>query len=296
MLPIQLKLDPGESSAETDYVATGYARNVQEQTLSIKTPEVERKQIGTDQPVSRITQDFTRETITQEQTTFGAWYDPLAQSFLVDTDGKSDGVFITGGDLYFKTKDNTIPVTVQIRTMRDGSPTTTVVPFGQVNIEPSDVLTSDDGSVATNFKFNSPVYLQSGYEYSLVLIAPTEKYLTFITRMGEEDLLLKAVYNRQPYLGSLFKSQNQSTWTPSQLEDLKFKLNVSKFVTNTPSSVIFYNSELPLGRIRKNNPVTAYSKRQRVSIVDTTTTFVAGNEIRQGAKAVRLYQLVDHLV
>ena len=282
------KLDPGESSAETDYVATGYAKNVQEQTLSIKTPEVERRQIGTDQPISRITQDFTRETITQEQTTFGGWYDPLAQSFLVDTDGKSDGVFITGGDLFFKTKDNTIPVTVQIRTMRDGTPTTTVVPFGQVNIEPSDIKTSDDGSVATNFKFNSPVYLQSGYEYSLVLIAPTEKYLTFITRMGEEDLLLKAVYNRQPYLGSLFKSQNQSTWTPSQLEDLKFKLNKAKFVTNTPSSVIFYNSELPLGRIRKNNPVTAYSKRQRVSIADTTTTFVAGNEIRQGANSGKI--------
>ena len=282
------RLDPGESSAETDYVATGYARNVQEQTLSIKTPEVERRQIGTDQPISRVTQEFTRETITENQTTFGGWYDPLAQSFLVDTDNKSDGVFITGGDLFFKTKDNTIPVTVQIRTMRDGTPTTTVVPFGQVNIEPSDVLTSDDGSVATNFKFNSPVYLQAGYEYALVLIAPTEKYLTFITRMGEEDLLLKAVYNRQPYLGSLFKSQNQSTWTPSQLEDLKFTLNKAKFVTNTPSSVIFYNSELPLGRIRKNNPVTAYSKRQRVSIADTTTTFVAGNEIRQGANSGKI--------
>ena len=282
------RLDPGESSAETDYIATGYARNVQEQTLSIRTPQIERRQIGTDQPISRVTQELTRETITENQTNFGGWYDPLAQSFLVDTDNKSDGVFITGGDLYFKTKDNTIPVTVQIRTMRDGTPTTTVVPFGQVNIEPSDVLTSDDGSVATNFKFNSPVYLQAGYEYALVLIAPTEKYNTFITRMGEEDLLLKAVYNRQPYLGSLFKSQNQSTWTPSQLEDLKFTLNKAKFVTNTPSSVIFYNSELPLGRIRKNNPVTAYSKRQRVSIADTTTTFVAGNEIRQGANSGKI--------
>ena len=80
----------------------------------------------------------------------------LAQSFLVDTDKKSDGVFITGGDLFFKTKDNTVPVTVQIRTMRDGTPTTTVVPFGQVNIEPSDVNLSDDGSSPTNFKFDTP--------------------------------------------------------------------------------------------------------------------------------------------
>ena len=158
----------------------------------------------------------------------------------------ADGIFVTGGDLFFKTKDDTVPVTVQIRTMRDGSPTTTIVPFGQMNIDPSDVKLSEDGSVATNFKFPTPVYLQSGYEYALTLVAPTEKYFAFITRMGEEDLLLKSVYNRQPYLGSLFKSQNQSTWTPSQLEDLKFKLNKAKFVTNTPSSVILYNKELPL--------------------------------------------------
>ena len=282
-------LDPGESSAETEYQATGYAANVQEQTLSIKTAEVERRQIGQDQPATRVTQDFRTETVERTEETFGPWYDPLAQSFLVDTDKKSDGVFITGGDLFFKTKDNTVPVTVQIRTMRDGTPTTTVVPFGQVNIEPSDVNLSDDGSSATNFKFDTPVYLQSGYEYALVLIAPTEKYNTFITRMGEEDLALKAIYNKQPYLGSLFKSQNQSTWTPSQLEDLKFTLNKAKFVTNTPTSVTFFNTELPVGQIRKNNPVTIYSKRVSAGIGTTTTVFEAGNEIRQPGNNARVF-------
>ena len=275
-------LDPGESSAEATYTASGYTQSVEEQVLSIKTPQVERKQIGTDQPVTRITQDITTRETTGTETNVGGWYDPLAQSFLVESQD-ADGVFVTGGDLFFKTKDTKVPVTVQIRTMRDGSPTTTIVPFGQMNIDPSDVLTSDDGSVATNFKFPTPVYLQSGYEYALTLVAPTEKYLAFITRMGEEDLLLKSIYNRQPYLGSLFKSQNQTTWTPSQLEDLKFKLNKAKFVTNKASAVSFFNTELPLTRIRKNNPITAYSKRQFISIASTTTTFESGNEIIQGA-------------
>ena len=72
--------------------------------------------------------------------------------------------------------------------------------------------------------------------------------------MGEEDLILQSVSNRQPYLGSLFKSQNNRTWTPSQYEDLKFKLNKAQFVTNTPSSVLLYNSELQLQKIRKENP------------------------------------------
>jgi hypothetical protein len=288
-------LDPGESSAETEYQATGYAQSVEEQVLSIRTPQVERRLIGTES-VSRVEQNVQTTTVqtTQTQTSIirpsapppppapRIWADPLAQSFLVDTDGRSDGIYVTGGDLFFRTKDPTVPVTVQIRTMRDGTPTTTIVPFGQVNIEPEDVNLSDNGSVATNFKFDTPVYLQSGYEYALTLVAASQKYLTFITRMGEEDLELRAVYNKQPYLGSLFKSQNQSTWTPSQLEDLKFKLNKAKFVTNVPSSVTFYNSELPVGKIKKNNPVTAYSKRQFVGIAATTNSFGLGNEIRQG--------------
>ena len=280
-------LDPGESSAEANYLASGHAQNTTEQTLAIKSAHIERKQVGSDQPVTRVTQELLEDQVRTDVHDTG-WYDPLAQSFLVERDRFQDGIFITGGELFFKKKDNTAPVTVQLRTMRNGTPTTTIVPFGQTQIDSSDVNLSDDGSAATNFKFETPVYLQAGYEYAIVLIAPTEKYLTFITRMGEEDLILQSVSNRQPYLGSLFKSQNSSTWTPSQYEDLKFKLNKAKFVTNTPSSVIFYNTELPLGKIRKRNPVVAYSNRAAVSIASTTKTFTEGHEFLQGTNTGRL--------
>ena len=173
--------------------------------------------------------------------------------------------------------------------MRDGTPTTTILPFGEMQINPADINLSEDSTVATNFKFDTPVYLQSGYEYALVLVAPTEKYLTYITRMGEEDLVLQSVSNRQPYLGSLFKSQNSSTWTPSQLEDLKFKLNKAQFVTNTPSSVLLRNSELPLQKIRKTNPVTAFSKRITIGIGETTISFTPGAEVIQGTNTGRVF-------
>ena len=291
-------LDPGGSSAETDYLSSGYATSYEEQVLAIKTPEVDRRLVETLDAV-RLTQNersasrTVNSSSSSSNTVVGEYFDPLAQSFLItaenDNGTNSDGVYVTGGEVYFKTKDPSIPVTVQIRTMRDGTPTTQVVPFGQVNIQSNDVNLSDDGSVATEFKFPTPVYLQTGYEYALVLISPTEKYLAFITRMGEEDLLLKAVYNKQPYLGSLFKSQNQSTWTPSQLEDLKFKLNKAKFVTNTPVSVSFYNSELPRIGIRKNNPITAFSKRQFIGIPVTDTVFGSGNEIQQGTNNGKIF-------
>ena len=276
------QLDAGESSAEANYLASGYQTNTQEQSLSIRSPQVERRQVGSDQPISRIFTDTRQEEETVENITDTGWYDPLAQSFLVERDKYQDGIFITSGELFFKTKDDTVPVTVQLRTMRDGTPTTTILPFGETQIDSSEVKLSNDGSIPTNFKFKTPVYLQSGYEYCIVLIAPTQKYNTFITRMGEEDLILQSVSNRQPYLGSLFKSQNSSTWDPSQLEDLKFKLNKAKFVTNTPSSVLLPNSELLLQKIKKTNPVTGYSKRLNISIASNSTTFESGSEVRQG--------------
>ena len=135
--------------------------------------------------------------------------------------------------------------------MRDGIPTQTIVQFGETKIDPEDVNLSDDGSAATIFTFKSPVYLQSAYEYAIVLMAPhTLNYLAFINRMGESDLITQGLNSTQPTLGSLFKSQNNSTWTPSQYEDLKFT-NKADFVTNTPSSLLLFNSELPLGKIRK---------------------------------------------
>ena len=68
-------------------------------------------------------------------------------------------MFITAVDVFFKTKDNAIPVTCQIRTMQTGLPTNTIVPFGEVVYEPTQVNVSDDGTVATKFVFPSPVYL-----------------------------------------------------------------------------------------------------------------------------------------
>ena len=279
-------LDPGSSSAEAEYLASGYQTNTQEQTLSIKTPKIERKQVG----VKDVTRTFTRDRTEQvtevtvdvqrEEVDDG---DPLAQSFFVDSESYKDGLFITSGELFFKTKDSNKPVTVQIRTMRDGAPTKVIVPFAETEIDPDDINLSDDGSASTEFKFKAPVYLQSGYEYALVLLAgKTLDYLTFINRIGEIDLITQALNSSQPTLGSLFKSQNNKTWTPSQYEDLKFKLNKAVFVANTPSSLLLRNSKLPLGVIRKENPVVGFSKRVSIKLSSASSaTFAQGEEVRQ---------------
>ena len=279
-------LNPGEVSAETVYNATGFSQTTQEQILSFKTAEVERIQID-EQPVTRVTQELLEDVVTVD--TRRVRRDPLAQSFEVprtrkQSDGtiiSSDGIFITSGEVYFRTKDDELPVTVQIRTMQNGTPTSTIVPFGEVDIDPADISVSEDSSVGTKFTFKSPVYLQSDYEYALVLKANTTAYNVFISRMGEVDLLTKTLNDKQPTLGSLFKSQNATTWTPSQFEDLKFKLNKAKFVTSSSGSVLIQNTDLPLGKLLKENPVESFSQTQLVSIATTTRSFTSGDRLDQ---------------
>ena len=126
---------------------------------------------------------------------------------------------------------------------------------------------STDGSVSTKFTFKSPVYLSGPQqqnrtqrpndqntqgEYAIVLLSDSTDYRVFISRLGETDLQSGVAVSKQPSLGSLFKSQNGDTWTPSQYDDLKYTINRADFVNQ--GLVRFFNPKLGLGN--KKSTVT----------------------------------------
>ena len=171
--------------------------------------------------------------------------DPLAQSFTVD----ETGCFLTSVDIFMKKKDVKENLIVQIRTMELGTPTLLQVQnFASVTLDPSQINISDDASAATNVKFSSPLFLEGGTQYCVVLLAPTtNNYEAWIARMGDTTIDTQAlpdsesvVISQQYIGGSLFKSQNGSIWTPSQFEDLKIKINKAKFTTKN-ATAFFYN-------------------------------------------------------
>ena len=173
--------------------------------------------------------------------------DPLAQSFWVP---HGIGIYATKVDLYFGTKDQFLPVTVQLRTMKLGLPTTEIIPFGEVVLNPDQVNISDDASSRTVVRFPAPVYLPGGQSYAIVLLSHSNEYTAWISRMGEVDVQTKdkpeseqVVVSAQPTLGSLFKSQNGETWNASQYEDLKFVLYKAQF-SNRTGTVNFTNPPL----------------------------------------------------
>jgi len=279
------------STAETVYRAEGNLDTFQEDTLSLRNADIQRETFTDStvrsQTVDRVieTQEFTERTVSQNQ-----WYDPLAQSFEIVED---NGVFVTGIDVFFESKDDAIPVTCQIRTMQTGLPTNTIVPFGEVVYEPSQVNLSRDGTVPTRFTFPSPVYLAGKNEYSVVLLSASNNYKVFIAVMEQEDITTaslpeseRTIVSQQPYMGSLFKSQNGSTWTPAQFEDLKFTLYKAQFV-QTPGTLKLYNPELGVGQQNhpklRRNPLEFLTQEIVVGLGSTVVTrdFSVGSRFSQ---------------
>lgn len=173
--------------------------------------------------------------------------DPVAQTFFVESDQYPNGLFLESADLYFRTKSNTFPVLFELRPTVNGYPSAKdIIPFSEVSKDPEDVEISSDATVPTNFKFKAPVYLAPG-EYCFVAKCTTDEYSIYTARIG--DFLLADQTTRitqQPAVGSMFKSQNSSTWTPIQEEDVMFKLNKCVFDTSVVGDVVL-ESDFPQG-------------------------------------------------
>jgi hypothetical protein len=225
--------------------------------------------------------------------------DPLAQSFFVRD---PNGVFLTGIDVFFETKDESIPVILQLRTMVAGVPSTTVIPFSEVILPPDQVNLSVDSSVPTRFTFSSPVYLQGPQqntqrqvpvapgptsEYAIVLLSKSPQYRVFVSELGSNDLLTNTRVSQQPTLGSLFKSQNSSTWSPAQLEDLKYTIYRASFYNQ--GLVRFFNHKLSVKNkettVTGSNQFVTLSKKILVGLGSTgfVSNVVPGVTISQGS-------------
>lgn len=177
------------------------------------------------------------------------WEDPLAQSFLNPERG---GCYVSSLDLYFASKDENVPVIVYISEMVNGYPSQTILPFSEVVVDAADVvvtpvtdnLTSQEVA-ATNIKFKSPVYLEESREYAFVIISNSNNYNVWIATGGKNKIGTQIPIQSQPYLGTMFKSQNASTWTPQQESDIKFRLHKCVFDISTEVQCSFKNKDLP---------------------------------------------------
>ena len=249
------------TSAEADYDAKGLLETVQEAIVSTREARTVRTSTTS---TRRTTRTASRVVGTRggNGNGGGGGGDPLAQSFVVDSE---DGIFVTSVDAFFATKSSTIPVRAEIRRMENGYPSETLLPFARKYLNPNSINTSTDGSTATTFTFDSPVYLQEGIEYCLVLYSDSKDYTVYVARLGETTLDGNRTVSNQPATGVLFKSANNRTWSAEQMEDLKFTLNKAVFDTSSSGTLTLSNETLP-SKTLDNNPIRTFNGSSTIRI------------------------------
>lgn len=176
--------------------------------------------------------------------------DPLSQTFFIkDGMGRgSNSVFASKIDLYFKRKSEVNGVSIMLREVLNGYPTSIIIPFSKIHLTPNQVNVSDDASAVTTVDFAAPIRLDTEKEYCVVVHpdANDPNYLIFTSKVGGVDLTPGSTQG-QPVVqdwgdGVLFTSTNNRAWTAYQDEDIKFTLYRHDFNAAT-GSVTFTNAD-----------------------------------------------------
>lgn len=199
--------------------------------------------------------------------------DGMAQTFFTPkpNGNKQDyGIYCTSIDLFFKSKPSVatyfknsklisrgslqLPVTVKIAEVQNGYPTKNYLAAKTVNakdVNVSDIPSINDPTTATKFTFDDPVFLEPNREYAIVIGSDSPDYELFVAELGADVLGSSTTatvrISEQPYAGSFFRSQNSSTWTPYQNQDLMFVLN--KAVFDSAGTVTFNLDAPPVANI-----------------------------------------------
>ena len=178
---------------------------------------------------------------------------PLAQTFKVEGNPEvtTVGRFLTSVDIYFGAKDDTLPVTVEIRNVVNGYPGNKILPYSRVTKNVADINVSDTGATATTFTFPSPVYVTTETEYALAVLSNTPHHKVWITRMGDVDIGGTRTVSKQPHVGVLYKSHNGTEFAMSPMDDMKFSIKAAEVDTDADGLVTLVNDVVPsatLGR------------------------------------------------
>ena len=213
------------SAAESTYHAKGLLETRQQTILSTRQLVLERTRLQERRNVLISSRVVRR--------------DPVAQTFMIGNE--PTGIFLSSVDIYFQAKDPNLPVELSIVSVENGIPTQKTIPFSKVTKLPAAVTPSADASTECKFMFDTPVYLQPGVEYAIVLISNSARYRVWHAEVGGTNVVpagqTAETINKNVNLGVLLKSQNASTWTPDQNKDLKFTLNRADFKTTSQTGL-----------------------------------------------------------
>ncbi|HHZ65337.1 MAG TPA: hypothetical protein EYN51_07560, partial [Flavobacteriales bacterium] len=210
--------------------------------------------------------DITEAELEERMCTNLGFVDPLAQTFLIpNADSGHKGIFIHSVDLCFQSNQlpdvreiTPVPVVVELRPCTDdGGPHTEAIldMYGdraQVSrtIPNAEIYTGYlSGALPSfvenrfsRFKFQSPIWLEAGTMYAIVVRSNEAAYRLWINDVeGEKRQIVSGsieglvadgvggIPGKTQYAGALFKSQNGRSWVENPYQDLMFRINRCAF-------------------------------------------------------------------
>jgi hypothetical protein len=245
VLRIDNGIDGNANSATTYAESVFYAANLATQSQSL--------QFASKLPGWTETDKVNKNSTRQEQTYIAPPppppppIDPLGQSFIVEGNLYPNGVFLKSLSLFFRTRSIDSPVYIFIVETLNGYPTTNVLENSKVIVDPLQVNTSErphylDPLSKTTFEFDVPVYIKPDVLYAFVVKTSSIEYTCWLASQNDfalastsknlptdPDPTTTAKLSSNPYVGTVFVSQNALTWTAEQTKSLMFTVDACEF-------------------------------------------------------------------
>jgi hypothetical protein len=262
------------SFAEKTYVSSGITTTKTSLVDTVYNVGTQTNIVGT------VTSPLLQSTTTSSKITKTWRVDPLAQTFFVDEKTYPHGLYLNSVNLFFSGKDDeNIPVVVQIRPTVNASPSTDYwYPESVVEKYPNEITVTsnpsvDTDSTKTTFTFESPVFLKPGL-YALIVLTDSPDYVVWTAEKGKSTLNNQIV-SVNPYIGTLYKSQNAMEYVPYLNEDLMFELSRCVFDTATATFSLVSEKQDSVKYIDKFRLLETSIKTQSSSPISIKYSFVS---------------------
>lgn len=219
---------------------------------------------------------------------------PISQTFAIKPQHvvNDNALYLTKIDVYFKskpTRSDAGGVTLQLREVESGIPTTTVLPFSEVYVELDDINTSTTAATATTFTFTSPVAVLVGREYAFSIITDGDDpdYKLWTSKTGGADVATSKKVTQDANDGTLFTASNGGNWQSVSDENLKYTLyngqltSATGYVELVNQDVEFFSLSAASGTFREGE----YVFKSGVSNATENIAVTAGNTTIQAASA-----------
>lgn len=206
---------------------------------------------------------------------------PLAQTFLVK---ERYGVFLKKIEVFFTAKNDTFPITLDIRSTTGGSRSlpdaSKRIPGSSVTLNSSQVNVSAIADTATEFVFDEPIYLAGDRAYAFTLKSnDLGDYQVAAATLGEFNLGTTASrVTKDTTVGSMYKMQDGLSYSPDPDTDLKFKIYRAKFTSRIGEAR--FKAASPPKELLENDPFTGINGDATISVNHPGHGFQVNDRVR----------------